>query len=256
MYIIEYKILKEKLGEHMYRIAICDDNEKFLELFEEKFKQYCENASIHAILNRFSDSDVLMERVEEKRSFDAFILDIEMPIFSGIDIARTVRENSNSAVIIFLTAFENFAKDGYGMNVSNYLLKSHLESDLEKVLEQMFFQLRKMKNDKIYTISNQRKFIKLFQKDIIYVYKSQKNAVFLLEEQQEEWERITLQEVYSKMHNPDMMMVDRGLIVNLHHIRSVFDDKIVMDNGQELLTSKNQIKNLKKYLSSYWGSII
>lgn len=240
----------------MYRIAICDDNEKFTELFEAKFNQYCEKNSIQAMLHCFSDSDLLMEQIEEKRSFDVFILDIEMPLFSGIDLARAVRESLSPAIIIFLTAYETFAKDGYGMNVSNYLLKSHLDGDLENVLEQMFFQLKKMKSDKIYTISNQRKFIKMLQKNIIFVYKNQKNAVFVLEGGQEEWERITLQEVCQRMDNPDMMMVDRGLIVNLHHIRSIIDDKIVMDNGQELVTSRNQIKSLKKFLSANWVKMI
>jgi len=240
----------------MYRIAICDDNAKFLELFEEKFNRYCEKCSVQAMLHCFSDSDLLMEQIEEKRSFDVFILDIEMPTFSGIDLARAVRESLSPAIIIFLTAYENFAKDGYGMNVSNYLLKSHLDDDLETVLDQMFYQLKKLKSDKIYMIINQRKFIKMLQKDIIFVYKNQKNAVFVLEGGQEEWERVTLQEVSQRMDNPDMMMVDRGLIVNLHHIRSIIDDKIVMDNGQGLVTSRNQIKSLKKYLSLNWGKMI
>jgi len=239
----------------MYRIAICDDNEKFLELFEEKFIQYCEKSSIKAILRCFSDSDMLMEQVEEKKNFDAFILDIEMPTYSGIDIARVVREHSNSAIIIFMTAYESYAKEGYGMNVSSYILKNHLDDDLEKVLDQMFLQLQQMKNGKIYTISNQRKFIKMLQKNIVCVYKNQKNAVFVLEDKLEEWERATLEKVYQQMNNQDMIMVDRGLIVNLHHIRSITDDKIVMDNGQELITSRNQIKSLKKCLSSYWRNI-
>lgn len=240
----------------MYRIALCDDNKEFLELLEAKVNQYCEKSSIQAVLQCFNDSDMLLEQVEEKKSFDAFILDIEMPDFSGIEVARAIRENSKSAIIIFLTAYESHAKDGYGMNVSSYILKNHLDDDLEKVLDQMFLQLRRMKNDKIYTISNQRKFIKLFQKDIIFVCKDQKNAVFVLADKHEVRERAALQEVYQKMNNPDMIMADRGLIVNLHHIRCIADDKIVMDNGQELITSRDQIKSLKRYLSSYWGNTI
>lgn len=240
----------------MYRIAICDDNGKFLELFEDKFNRYCEKHSIQVMLHCFSDSDLLMEQIEEKKSFDVFILDIEMPVFSGIDLARAVRESLSSAIIIFLTAYETFAKDGYGMNVSNYLLKSHLDEDLENVLEQMFFQLKKMDMDKVYTISNQRKFIKMLQKDIIFVYKEGKNVVFSLEGEKEEWERITLQEVLQRMNNPDMLMVDRGHIVNLHHIKSIDDDKIVMDNRKVLRTSRNHIRSLKKILSINWGKMI
>lgn len=240
----------------MFRIAICDDNEKFLEVFQEKFDQYCEKSSVQASLQCFSDSDMLMEQVEEKRSFDAFILDIEMPVYSGIEAARAIRERSKTAIIIFLTAYESYAKEGYGMNVSSYLLKNHLGDDLDKVLGQMFLQLKQMKPDKIYTISNQRKFVKILQKNIIYVYKSQKNVVFVLEDKQEEWERITLQEVWRKMNNPDMIMVDRGLIINIHHIRKIMDDKIVMDSGHELITSRIQMKNLKKFLSEYWGNMI
>lgn len=240
----------------MHRIAVCDDNEDFLSIFEKKFNQYCKKYSVLAGLDCFSDSDLLAELVEEEKGFDAYILDIDMPVCSGIELARTIRENSSTAVIIFLTAYESFAKDGYGMNVSSYLLKSNLENELDYVLTQMFSHLDKMKNDKIYTISNQRKFIKMFQKDILYVYKKDKNAVFVLEEKKEEWERITLQEAYHKMNNPDMVMIDRGLIINLYHIQGIASDQIIMDNGEKLTTGRNNIKSLKKCLRAYWENLI
>ena len=80
------------------------------------------------------------------------------------------------------------------------------------------------------------------------MYKKQKNAVFVLEHFESEWERATLQEVYQTLNNRDMYMLDRGIILNLHHIRKILPDKIIMDGGIELTSSNARINDLKEYL--------
>ena len=71
----------------MYRIALCDDNKEYLEQLEVKIRQYFKENNISTLLQSFDDSDMLMEQIEEKKMYDAYILDIEMPKYSGIVLA-------------------------------------------------------------------------------------------------------------------------------------------------------------------------
>ena len=240
----------------MYKIAICDDNKVYLELIEAKIQEYCRENNLNIELDSFEDSDMLAEYVEEKKMYDAYILDIEMPILSGVELAAKIRECSECAYIIFLTAYETYAIKACGINVLNYVLKDQMEEELDAVLAKLFERLERMNDDKVYVISNQRKYIKIQQKDIIYIYKNQKNAVFVLDGMGEEQERITLQEVHQRLDNPDMHLLDRGIILNMRHVRKIVDDCVWMKGGHNLVTSKAHANELKEHLITYWGGIV
>lgn len=233
----------------MLKVAICDDNQHCLELVQSRFEKYCEEKNIKVIIECFNDSSLLEEHLEEKNVHDAYILDIEMPNVSGLELSRRIREHSETAYVIFLTAHESYAVKGYGLNVLDYVLKERLDEELNNAFDQLFDRLQRLSDEKIYLINNQRKYIKIQQRDIIYVYKKQKNAVFVLKGHREEWERTTLQEVFKKLDNPDMFFLDRGIIVNVEHIRKIIDDCVETIEGHKIATSKMRIMELKLFLT-------
>lgn len=100
-------------------------------------------------------------------------------------------------------------------------------------------------------ISNQQRYKKLFQKDILYIQKEEKNAVFILTDGKKEKERLSLQKIYPKLDNPDMMFLDRGIIINLNHIREFGLKEIVMDDGYVIGTRKARISELRKRMNHY-----
>lgn len=236
----------------MYKIAMCDDNKAYLEVVAKKIQKYCRDNGFHIVLDSYSDSDKLAQRIEEKERYDAYILDIEMPNMSGLELAEKIGIYSDNAFIIFLTAHDVYAVKACGVNVLGYILKEHIEVDLNSILKKLLDRLERQNDQKTYTISNQRKYIKMQQKDIVYIYKNQKNVVFVLKSLENESDRLTLQEVYQRLDNPDMYFLDRGYIINLRHIRKIVGDKVVMNGEYELLTSKAHANELREHLISYW----
>ncbi len=66
------------------------------------------------------------------------ILDIQMPGFSGLEVAEKVREKDRDCVIIFLTAFDEFsyARKAITVRALDYLLKPCEEKELFAVVEE------------------------------------------------------------------------------------------------------------------------
>ena len=240
----------------MYKLAFCDDNREFMDCMMERVASYGRENGIVFDIQKFDDSDALMEQIEEKKLFDVYFLDIDMPNYTGIDLARAIRGCSGIALIVFVTAYDSYAVDACGINVVRYLLKNRMKQEMDGVLDELTVRLAQIHSDKIYIISNQRKYLKILQKDIVYVYKHQKNTVFVLTDGNEEYERITLQEAYDKMNNPDMFWLDRGIILNRHHISKITREKVIMDGGYEILAGDGRIKELKKALSEYWRAVL
>lgn len=240
----------------MYRIALCDDNIEYLELLEKRIQEYSIQNHIEIKIDCFSDSSHLDDLVDEKRMYDAYILDIEMPYVSGIDLAEQIRALSEDVQIIFLTAYESYALKACNIHVLSYLLKENLDQELPDALKRLFDKLKKQDEHRMYRISNQRKYVRFNHRDIIFIRKEQKNAVFVLEGKKEEQERITLQELHKNLNDPELYLAERSLIININHIKRIAESCIYMTDGYELTIGKNNLADLKQYLNRYWSSLI
>lgn len=54
---------------------------------------------------------------------DLAILDIDMPVMNGLELAARTKEVSPDTSVIFLTGYSQYAVDAFSMHVSGYLLK-------------------------------------------------------------------------------------------------------------------------------------
>ena len=106
----------------MLRIAICDDMEPELQRIAALTRQYLEERSINAELREFSHPDALLTACETE-TYHIFLLDMVMPMISGLELGRSIRRISTDAQIIFITTEPGFALDAYSVNPLNYLLK-------------------------------------------------------------------------------------------------------------------------------------
>lgn len=91
----------------MFNVIVCDDNEKDLNNVVQVVKKFMDENKLEYNIHKFYDYDKKFESiVEEKIPFKIYLLDIETPSRSGIDIARQIRKKDVDSVIMFLTAHE------------------------------------------------------------------------------------------------------------------------------------------------------
>ncbi|MDO4617191.1 MAG: response regulator [Lachnospiraceae bacterium] len=66
-------------------------------------------------------------------------LDIEMPGMSGIELARRLMELNPRLNVIFVTAYDHFAREAYALHASGYITKPYLKEDVESELKHLRF---------------------------------------------------------------------------------------------------------------------
>ena len=86
----------------------------------------------------------------EKEIPDLILMDIEMPGMNGLDAADAIREADKDAVIIFITAFDEFdyAKRAIHVHALEYLLKPLSEKELSANLEEAIYLTQKSEKKK------------------------------------------------------------------------------------------------------------
>ncbi|WP_022763278.1 LytR/AlgR family response regulator transcription factor [Butyrivibrio sp. AD3002] len=104
------------------RIAICDDDKADRERVHGLVKEYLQKKNQSADVKVFDHPDALIEECEQFRPH-IYILDIVMPMVTGIQAARELRWNQPEAQIIFATSESSFALESFDVNPINYILK-------------------------------------------------------------------------------------------------------------------------------------
>ena len=123
----------------MYQIAICDDEKIFTDKLAHMIKQYS-NAHHHVIdLHLFQQAaDFIQSSLE---SYDIVFLDVRFGEISGIEVAKALRAKNENAILIFVSAFIEYAIMGYSVHASAYLLKSDLDGTFESCMDEIFPQI-------------------------------------------------------------------------------------------------------------------
>ena len=127
----------------MINIIMCDDNEKDRKNINEAVKDFMNKNKKEFKTHLFEDyNKKFYDFYETKLQSKIYLLDIETPSKSGIDVAREIRRKDVDSVIIFLTAHEELGN----IVLKNDLLflsfinkfddfKNRLDKSLEKALD-------------------------------------------------------------------------------------------------------------------------
>jgi DNA-binding LytR/AlgR family response regulator len=101
----------------MIRCIAVDDEMLALELIEDNIKKV-------PFLELVKSCRSAMEAIELMRSepVDLVFLDIQMPDITGIQMLRSMH---SKPLVIFTTAYSNYAREGFDLDVIDYLLKPY-----------------------------------------------------------------------------------------------------------------------------------
>lgn len=117
------------------RIALCDDNQDFLQNTVNLIRQWAAESGITAELFPFDNGDTLLSKITGTH-MDIVFLDILMPLQNGIDIGRELRQHDNVVQIIYLTSSPEFALESYETKAQGYLLKPVSYEKLKETLDE------------------------------------------------------------------------------------------------------------------------
>ena len=232
----------------MLRIAICDDEIAFALQLQSKLSSW-NHPDTQLTIETFDNGDSLIH-THTKMPFDIIFLDVVMPIFNGIEVARELRKTDRSVKIVFLTSSPEYAVDSYTVKANNYLLKPIDDTKLYQCLDELCEELETISNMILIKCSNAVH--KLSLRNIEYVEAQNKHTLFILKNNQ------ILESIETfYLHEDKLLLADgfikchRSYIVNINHIDTYTTKEIRMRSGYRIPISRTYHSDFEKAYFSY-----
>ena len=235
----------------MISFIACDDNLMVRKNIEKIILQKMMKNNFAYKTYMFDDyNDEFSKIINEKLPNKVYILDIEVPSNSGIDIARTIRHKDLDSVIIFLTSHEEL---GYMVLKSELMFLTFISKfdQYEENLEKAIGKAIELAGKKQYIKVEDRGIVYTIPlNEILYITKDSISRKTIIKTDYTEFElNKTLLEI-QELLDENFQQTHRACIVNKERVRSVDMKKKIMtfDDGSKInLLSDNYKKGLKIY---------
>ena len=147
----------------MYVLAV-DDERIMLKELPIELGQVFPNADIQGFQDPMEAEQWASDLTQEGKSLDYAFLDIKMRGMSGIELARRLKKLHPGTVLIFCTAYTEYAFDAVGMYAKGYLMKPISAKNIVRTLDEMVYDWRKSLD-----VQNQSFWIKTFGNFEVFV---------------------------------------------------------------------------------------
>lgn len=156
-----------------------------------------------------------------EQPIDLLFLDINMPGMNGLEFSKTLPP---TVKVIFTTAYDQYAIEGFKVNALDYLLKPISFADFFQAVNRAvdwFKMLNNPTTGSIFVKSGYR-IEKLDYDDIIYIENQKDYIKFHLESQSAPISSLmAIQQLAEKLPEQTFMRVHRSFIVNLNKVRTI-----------------------------------
>lgn len=237
----------------MLRIAICDDEQFYREKIKYLLEKYFNRQELTYTIYTFLSGEQFLEQCENNVRFDIVFLDISMEKVNGIETAARIRSFHSDTYIVFVTAFIDYALEGYKVNAVRYLMKDTLDQAFGECMTAI---LHKMKMAQV-TFSFLEGDKRLYTDNILYVESRGHKSIFYYMESEPVTYQIyeKLDEVEKQLSDYYFLRVHKSYLVNMKHIRKVSNYTACLDNGEVLPVPRLRFQTVKETFIAYKGAV-
>jgi DNA-binding LytR/AlgR family response regulator len=196
-------------------------------LAREGLQKMLSGISSVELLENFSNAMDANDFLKDN-AVDLMFLDIEMAALNGLEFAKSL---INKPLIIFITAYPQYALNSYEMDAIDYLVKPVRMQRLLKAVNKAEnylkliqnnsaeFETATVENDYVF-IKSERRFVKIFFKEILYI-EGLKDYVVIQTESKKVLTAMNIKTIHAQLPEKNFTRVSKSFIVNTNHIVSV-----------------------------------
>ena len=193
----------------------------------------------------------------EQDTVDAIFCDINMPDLNGMDFVKSLQA---PPLIVFTTAYSEYAVEGFKVNAVDYLLKPFGLDDFRRAANRIKERLEIVSTNTQHPTPNTQpdtlfvktdyRMVKISIADIRYIEgMSEYLKIYLEGEDKPIITLLSMKKIESRLPE-NFMRIHRSYIVNLHKIQGVNKNRIIMDAETYLPVGDMYKESFQQYLDT------
>jgi two-component system, LytTR family, response regulator LytT len=216
------------------------------------------------VVGEAANGSAALKGIRETRP-QLIFLDIQMPGMTGLELAHFLCELPHKPLLIFATAFDEYALEAFEVDAIDYLRKPFTQ---ERVAKAFAKAVRALSAETAPTAMEARETFELCRKiplyrgetiiptapDRIIFIRSEEGELFVHAVDGRYRTRCTLNELEQKLGVSGFVRPHRSFLVNINHVREVVpwfngSYKLIMDDRErsEVPVSRYNVKDLKRH---------
>lgn len=191
------------------------------------------------LLQSFSSANAASEFLKNNE-VDLIFLDIRMPGISGIEFSKTIPKRT---LIIFTTAYADYALEGFEVEAIDYLIKPVQQARFNKAVNKAIVYSELLKSaesinpienvaDDYFFVKADRKFVKIYFKDILFI-EGLKDYVVINTIEQRVITAMNIKTINEQLPQAVFIRVSKSHIINIRHVDS-FNNNLIFIGKNEV----------------------
>lgn len=236
----------------MLQIAVCDDNIGELSNMVQLINLYRLSRNLSCEYAVFLNGFELVSALGKGKRFDLYCLDIMMPGYMGIDVAKDIRDFDKAAAIVFFTSSPEFALESYSVKAVNYVLKPISQEKLFFTFDQVLEQLKAEKDwDAVIVKSSEGiqrvlisnlTYVEVIGRTVLYHLRSGK-VIECVELFSAVCDRLLKYGCFIKPH--------RSYLVNMQHVDTIESNQITLQTRSSIPIAQGKAREVRQQYLTY-----
>ena len=231
-----------------YKIAICDDEEIFLEKIYKEVENNLKKLDYGYEIQKFLCAEALiLSNCNE--NFDIVFLDIDMPETNGIEAAISIKHSNPDIVIIFITSKDELVYESIKTQPFRFIRKSKLTEEIsESIIET--FKILESNSCKL-TIKVDNNFYKIDAAAITYI-ESNKNYVIVNTFNGKQFRyKYNISSMEKELEPYGFIRTHYGYLVNQKFIRRIEGNDVILKNCVKIPVSRSKKYHVQQKFIEY-----
>ena len=221
----------------MINVIIVDDEP----LAQDVLETYIEKMPDLHLLKKCNNAIEANQALKENE-VDLMFLDIQMPQLTGIEFLKTL---NNPPIVIFTTAYPNYAVEGFELNALDYLLKPISFDRFAKAVNKAEDQINLRKGqtptteqaeseDDFIFVKADKKLIKINFHDVLYIEGLKDYVIIRIANGKRVITLQTMKSLEAKLPSKLFRRIHRSYIVGIEKIEAIVGNMVeVTEKGQK-----------------------
>ncbi|GLR69728.1 LytR/AlgR family response regulator transcription factor [Agaribacter marinus] len=212
----------------MLSVLIVDDEP----LAHQVILHHLENTKDFQVVGQCYSAIEALQRLS-RDTVDVIFLDINMPQLNGIEMLKVL---ANKPHIVIVSAYQEYALEGFELDVCDYLLKPVSRQRFEQALDKLrrINAPAKNENGEVTIVLKVDRELQKFKLSEISYFESYGNYVKVWRKTQHILVTSTLKNVVSMLPGEGFTQVHKSYVVNNQHVKRVGSEFITMESELQL----------------------